>query len=84
MPKYKIIFDREACIGALPCVEDAPDFWKMSPDGKVDLLGGIKTAKNIFELEFDEKDLQVNMQAAKDCPVNCIHIINLETGEQLI
>jgi len=84
MPKYKIVYYRDECIGALPCVEDAPDFWKMNKDGKADLIGGNNVEKHTYELEFEEKDLEANLKAARDCPVNCIHIINLETGEKLI
>ena len=39
MAKYKIEFDREACIGALSCYASAPEFWPRSDDGKVDLKG---------------------------------------------
>ena len=44
MVKYKIIFDRDACIGALSCNAVSPDFWKLSEDGKVDL----KKMNNVF------------------------------------
>ena len=36
-PRYKIIFKRDICIGALPCAAAAPDFWIRADDGKVDL-----------------------------------------------
>jgi len=42
MAKYKIEFDREACIGAAACVVSAPEFWKITDDGRADLLKGAK------------------------------------------
>ena len=36
------------------------------------------------ELDVEEKDYQVNKEAADSCPVNVIHITNKETGEKII
>lgn len=77
MAKYKIIFDREACIGALSCNVVAPEFWKLSQDGKVDLEGAKyneKTGK--FELIVDEKYITKHKEAAKVCPV--LNVILIE------
>lgn len=85
MAKYKIIFDRETCIGALSCNVVAPEFWKLAHDGKVDLEGAIfnkETGK--YELIIDEKYLVENKEAARVCPVLVIEIYNLETGEKII
>ncbi len=71
--KYKIIFDRENCIGAYACLAIAPDTWKEGDDGKA-----------ILEREvFDEEDLQRQVEAAKACPVNVIKIVDAETGEEV-
>lgn len=87
--KYKIIYHREGCIGAAPCTAVAPDFWTLndSTDGKADLQKSKNPTKldnGDFELIIEEKDLAENMEAAEGCPVNVIHIIDLETGEKLI
>ncbi len=77
MVKYKIIFDREACIGALSCNVVAPEFWKIAQDGKVDLKGANynkETGK--FELIVDEKHINPNKEAAKVCPV--LNVILIE------
>lgn len=71
--KYKIIYDREGCIGAAACIAGAPQTWKMDNDGKATQL----------ITEFEEKDLQQNLDAARACPVNVIHIFD-EAGNQLI
>lgn len=73
MPKYKIEYDREGCIGAAACIAVAPDAWKMGSDGKADQLLH----------EFDEKDLQKHLDAARSCPVNVIHIID-PNGKKLV
>jgi ferredoxin len=71
--KYKIVYDREGCIGAAACISVAPNSWKMGDDGKADQLVH----------EFDEKDLQQNLDAAKACPVLVIKIFD-EDGKQLV
>src|SRR3989338_8369803 len=79
MPKYKIEFDREVCIGALACTAVAEHFWPRSEDGKVDLTGATyneQTKK--WELIIDEKDFQINQDAADSCPVEAIKLIKLE------
>ncbi|RME53688.1 ferredoxin [Candidatus Woesearchaeota archaeon] len=74
MGKYKIEFDREACIGAAACAAVLPEVWEIQDDGKP-----------IVKIpEFDDDALEANMEAAKACPVNVIHIVNKETGERLI
>ena len=79
MVKYKIIFDRDACIGALSCNAVASKFWKLSEDGKVDLKDSIfneKTGKH--ELIIEEKDLTENKDAESVCPVYAIKIEKLK------
>ena len=74
MAKYKIVFDRSKCIGALNCVGAAPDFWKTAEDGKVDLEGAKEVKKGMFELVIDEKNLQKNKLAMTSCPAAAIKI----------
>ena len=82
--KYKIIYYRNSCIGAATCVI-ADKFFEMNPeDGKADLLNGKETEHEIFELEIDESFLKEALDGAGVCPVNVIHVIDLETGKQII
>ena len=37
--KYKVVFDKRACIGAAACAAVAPEFWEMQEDGKAHLVG---------------------------------------------
>ncbi|MCS7135201.1 MAG: ferredoxin [Candidatus Aenigmarchaeota archaeon] len=84
MGKYKIIYERDACIGAAVCVAIAPTVWELDKENKAVLKGGSSKDKNIFEKEIDEKELQINLDAARGCPVNAIHIIEKDTGKKLI
>lgn len=83
MAKYKIVFDRSACIGAAACVASFPEAWVMQDDGKPNLAGATGD-ENKQELVIEESELQKHLEAAKACPVLVIHAYNLETGEQLI
>lgn len=72
--RYRVEYDREGCIGAAACAAIHPDGWKMADDGLADCL----------VYEFDEDELERQMEAAECCPVNVIHIIDTKTGEKLI
>lgn len=74
MTKYKVIFDREACIGAIACVSVNPKYWVMDDDGKANLKGAKKNKDGKWELIVDEEDLQINKDAAEVCPVLAIVI----------
>ena len=80
MAKYKIIYDREGCIGALACVGVAEKFWIASDVGmKADLKGATFNKKTKrWELIIDEKDFEVNKVAAEVCPVVVIKIEKIE------
>ncbi|MEK6948704.1 MAG: ferredoxin [Nanoarchaeota archaeon] len=79
MPKYKIEFDRDVCIGALACTAVAEHLWPRAQDGKVDLTGATyneQTKK--WELIIDEKDYAISKDSADVCPVEAIKIVKIE------
>ena len=83
MAKYKIEFDRELCIGAIACTAVAEKFWPRADDGKVDLANAKyneKTKK--WELIIEEKDYEINKEAADVCPVEAIKIIKIDDQVQ--
>ncbi|MEM5811992.1 MAG: ferredoxin [Candidatus Aenigmatarchaeota archaeon] len=82
--KYKIIYEWDVCIGAASCEAVAPEFWHVDKNRKAVLKGSKEIEKKVFELIIKEKDLEKNLMAAEVCPVNCIHIYDLETGKKLI
>ena len=84
MARYRIDFDRPNCAAHSNCSAVCPAFWSMQQDGKSSVAGGTRREDGWETLEIDEKDLACNKDAAFACPVNVIHITNLETGEKII
>ena len=82
--RYKIILDRPNCIGAGSCVIAYEQRWKMNTDDKVDLIGGKEEQPGQFILECTKEEFEKFLESAQVCPVNVIHIFDLETGKQLI
>lgn len=83
--KYKVLYDRPNCIGAGSCVIAYDKRWVLSnDDNKAVLLGGKKNPDGTMEMEFTPEELDTFMESAQVCPVNVIHIIDVETGKQLI
>ncbi|MBI2564638.1 ferredoxin [Candidatus Woesearchaeota archaeon] len=82
--RYRIIYDREGCIGAGACEVAAPKFWKIEDNGIATIIApnAIKTETE-EELEITEEELQENLDAAQACPVQVIKIIDKKTGKQL-
>jgi len=60
--KYKILHDREKCIGCGTCVALCPENWEFDDEGKV------KPKKT----EIDE--IGCNKEAKESCPVEAIKI----------
>ena len=75
MAKYKVEQDREGCIGCGACCAVCPSRWEMDGDGKSKYKGN---------QEIDEGDYKCNKEAADSCPVNVIHIIDLESKKKII
>lgn len=71
MAKYKIIHERDKCIGCGACVSACPGFWEMKPDNKSFLKGSRKVRDN-YELDVDEPGCNEGAEAG--CPVNIIHV----------
>lgn len=69
--KYKIIIDRNLCIGAATCIAVAPKAFALDNEAKAILL---PTA--------NEESDQTIFDAAKSCPVAAI-ILKDETGKQV-
>ena len=62
MPKVKIEFDRETCIGCGACVSVCPDNWS---------LAGHKAKPKKLALS----EVGCNKEAENVCPVSCIKVI---------
>ena len=87
MAKFRVKLDKNACQGFGACVELCPQFFQLSDvDGKSSVEGAKKVTKEdkvvVEELELD--NLECINEAAEACPFNAIHIVKVETGENLI
>lgn len=70
----RIIQQRIKCIGCNACVEAAYYRWRISTkDGKCTLVGGVEK-KGFFSVVVNDHELEDNLKAAKNCPVNIIKI----------
>ncbi len=77
MADFKIIHDRENCIGCTACELAAPENWVMEEEDV-----GLKSKPKKTDLE--KKDFKINMEAAEACPVKVIHITDLKSKKRLI
>lgn len=57
-----VTIDQDLCIGAASCVAVAPTVWQLNSNGKAEFV------------DADSVSDDMQMQAAKSCPVNAIII----------
>lgn len=70
----RIIQQRMKCIGCNACVEAADYRWRISTkDGKCTLVGGVEK-RGFYSVLVNDHELEDNLKAAKNCPVNIIKI----------
>lgn len=81
MGNYRVEIDHTVCQGFGACVELCSDFMLSDETGKSHMDKAVKNekgeTKKITNLGCYEK-------AAKACPFNAIHIVNLETNEKIV
>lgn len=73
MAKYTIKYHRDKCIAAGSCAEIAPETWDLDDEGYA--------VQKIKEIGDDK--LEINVKAAKSCPVNAIEIYD-EAGKKIV
>ena len=78
--RYRVVYDRNLCIGAAACATAAPEGWEIDKeDGKANLIGGQKTGVEKFDIIIDEKDYKKFQDSAEVCPVaGCIKVVEVE------
>lgn len=78
--RYKVIFDRDLCIGAAACATAHPAGWEIDKeDGKANLIGGQRTDVEKFEMVFDESQYKDFLDSSEVCPVSgCIVVVEME------
>ena len=51
---YKIIYNKNECIGAGACEMFSPNFWKVNNKGKAELKESVEKETGIFELTIND------------------------------
>ena len=72
----KIQHKRPECIGCGLCVEQAPQYWKMSSDGLATLHSITRKHNDFHYAEGFEEDREILKNAQEGCPVQIIKISN--------
>ena len=82
MPKIRIEYERDKCIGAGVCAAVDPENFVMNEDGKADLINSKKEGElDIKEMDMDNYE---NLKtAAEGCPVFVIKVLNKDTNEKI-
>lgn len=83
MTQYKIVYNRNICIGANSCVAASEKFWEMAEDSKANLKGSkFNEEKEVYELEINEDGLDKALESVQVCPVYAISVYKKEeSGE---
>ncbi len=68
---YKIIYERDKCIGCGTCATICSSYWEMGDDSRANLKDSIEENDNFVK---ETEDLNCNGEAEQSCPVQCIHI----------
>ena len=79
MPKLKIVYEREGCIGAAACAAIDPENFVMNDDGKADLTKAVKKEDGKWEKIVEvptQADAEKIIDAARGCPVDVIEIFD--------
>lgn len=85
IPKYKVVYDREGCIGANKCMGIHPKLWKKDSENKAVLLGGkMNPETKKYEFLIEESQLKDFKESALICPAYVIDILDAETGKSVL
>ncbi len=82
--KFILQHDRPNCIGCGACAVVAPKFWEMNDDGKSDIINGEHKPNKWQEKVIEDKDFEINKEAAESCPVEVIHLLESDTKKKII
>ena len=87
MPKLKIVYEREGCIGAAACAAIDPENFVMNDDGKADLTKAVKRPDGKWEKIVEvptQSDAEKIIDAARGCPVDVIEIFDDKNKDKRI
>ena len=72
--KYKVVHDRQNCIGCAMCAQLCPQSWKIREEDGLASLEGADKKGDLHVGEIHESDLEDNLNAEASCPVNVIKV----------
>jgi ferredoxin len=81
--KFKLVFDKGACIGAFNCIYQDPRNWKQAAfdNRKVDLASALQNPQTkLFEKVVEEG--KFDPKVVQSCPVQAIKIVELKESEK--
>ncbi len=78
MAKFKITHFKKDCISCGACAAINPDFWEMDDEGLADLKGSTEKGDHFERVIDSVEDQASNQEAADVCPVNIIHVDEIE------
>ena len=85
MTGHKVVHFKKECISCEACAIVLPDFWQMDGDDKnlAHLKGAKEVSDGVWELELKSEDEIIkNREAAADCPVEIIHVKEIEENSK--
>ena len=83
--KFRIIIEKDKCIGAAACNSVSDSWIYNDEENKSNLIGGkFNKENNTYELEISDKEFDRDLNAARLCPVNAIHIEDIKNKKKII
>lgn len=72
---YKIVYDRNSCIGAGECEAISKRLWHVDNEGKAVLKGAkLNEETGKYELEITDEEFKEQDTVVGSCPIACIKI----------
>lgn len=72
---YKIIYDRNSCIGAGECEAISKRLWKVDNEGRAVLKGAKLNEKTgNYELVITDEEFKEQETVVGSCPIACIRL----------
>ncbi len=83
--KFRIIFEKDKCIGAAACNSVSDSWMYNDEENKSNLIEGkFNKENNTYELEISDKEFDRDLNAARLCPVKAIHIEEIKSKRRII
>jgi len=82
---YKVIYDKENCIGANSCVGVFPEYWSLDGAKKAVLKDStLNKETGRYELIVDDQNVERFKESALVCPVFVIDIVDMRTQKSIL